>query len=105
MAGLVAGVLAMNYIDQIAEAIRREVSPDKLPNENTTSLFRLYAVLALAKGTGVALEDVHNAWSAWMIGNDPSHESIKPFEELSPEVQREDEPYVDAIRAVAARFP
>lgn len=94
----------MNYIDRIAEAIRHEVSPSKLPDEDTAPLFRLYAVLALAKGTGTTLRDVHNAWSAWMIGSDPNHESIRPFNELSPEVQAEDEPYVNAIRTVAGRL-
>jgi hypothetical protein len=93
----------MNYIDRVAETIRRRVSPDKLPEENTAALFRLYAVLALAKGEDVTLEDVHNAWSAWMIGRDPNHESIRPFKELRPEVQREDEPYVKAIHAAVAK--
>lgn len=97
-------MLAVNYIDQIADAIKYEVSPGKLPDENTTLLFRLYAVLALAKGTNVTLEDVHNAWSAWMIGSDPNHESIRPFGELSLSTQREDEPYVRAIRTVADRL-
>lgn len=91
-----------NYLDEIAEKIQREVSPDKIPDEDTIPLFRLYAVLALAKGTDVALEDVHNAWSAWMLGEDPNHESIKPFKELSRKVQGEDQPYVEAIRKVAS---
>lgn len=103
--GLLAGVLAMNYIDRVAEAIRREVSPEKVPDEDTIPLFRLYAVLALVKGIDVTLEDVHNAWSAWMLGCDPNHRSIKPFAELSPEVQWEDEPYAEAIRTVADRLP
>lgn len=92
----------MNYIDEIADAIRSKVSPDQLPDENTAVLFRLYAVLVLAKGTGVTMRDVHNAWSAWMISSDPNHESIKPYDELSPDVKREDEPYLNAIRAVAS---
>lgn len=92
----------MNYIDEIADAIRSKVSPDQLPDENTAALFRLYAVLALAKGTDVTMRDVHNAWSAWMISSDPNHESIKPYDELSPDVKREDEPYLNAIRAVAS---
>lgn len=104
MAGLVVGLLAMNYIDQIADAIRQEVSPSKLPDDDTAALFRLYAVLALAKGMSVTLEDVHDAWSAWMIGNNPDHESIKPFKELTPQTQMEDQPYVDAIRTVASRL-
>lgn len=96
--------MVVNYLDRIADAIRWEVSPDKLPDENTIPLFRLYAVLALAKGVDVTLEDVHNAWSAWMLEHDPDHESIKPFSELGPEVQQEDAPYAKAIWAVAARL-
>jgi hypothetical protein len=94
----------MNYLDRIAAAIKQQVSSEKLPDEDTAALFRLYAVLALAKGSQVTLEDVHNAWSAWMIERDPGHESIRPLAELSPEVQREDEPYLNAIRVVAGRF-
>jgi hypothetical protein len=100
----VADLLVMNYLDRIADQIRREVSPDDLPDENTVQLFRLYAVLALAKGGDVTMQDVHNAWSAWMLQHDPEHESIKPYGELDPEVKREDEPYLTAIREVASRL-
>jgi hypothetical protein len=40
-----------------------------------------------------------------MTYGDPSHESIKPFALLSPETQRADQPFVDAIRKVAAQLP
>jgi hypothetical protein len=92
----------MNYLDQIADEIHRaahgdaEIDPDDLP------LYRIYAVLALAKGTKVTAEDVHDAWSAWCAGTQPNHRSIVPFEELSPRVQSMDEPYVAAIRRVAS---
>lgn len=94
----------MSYIDRVANAIRKEVSPDKLPDAETTSLFRLYAVLTLAKGKEVILSDIHDAWSAWMLEQDPTHEPIEPFDELSPEIQREDQAYVDAIRQVAGQL-
>lgn len=93
-----------NYIDDIADAIQQEVNPDKLPTRDTRALFRLYAVLALTKGEMVTLEDIHNAWSAWMLDHDPGHAAIKPFNELRPEIQRQDQPYADAIRIVAARL-
>ena len=64
-------------------------------------LYRLYAVLALTKGEAVTRRDVHDAWSAWTASFHPSHRSLKPFEELTPEVQELDQPYVDAIHAVA----
>ena len=98
------GVLPVNYIDQIAEAIKREVKANNVPADAGESLFRLYAVLTLAKGTQVTAADVHNAWSAWKIMTDPSHEAIKPFVELSPEIQAKDEPYVQAIQTVARRL-
>jgi hypothetical protein len=91
----------LSYVDEVAEAIRTHVASDRLPDADTKALFRLYAVLAFAKGEAVTLEDVHDAWSAWMSGRDPDHASLKPFDELSPDVQASDEPYLAAIHAVA----
>jgi hypothetical protein len=93
----------LSYLTEIADAIRFEVNPDLLPAGDTASLFRIYAVLALAKGDRVTAEDVHNAWAAWMTESDPDHPSIKPFNELSADAKRQDEPFVDAIRAALAR--
>lgn len=95
--------MGSTYIDRFARAIHDEIAPDKLPDAETTLLFRLYAVLALAKGAGVTLEDVHDAWAAWMAGIDPGHRSLRPFRELSDDVRLQDQPYVDAIHRVAAR--
>lgn len=96
----------MNYLDQLASEIRANVAADLLPADDTAVLFRLYAALALAKGEAVDAEDVHNAWAAWMSGQDPEHRSIKPFDELDRETQRADEPFVLAIRrALRARRP
>jgi len=64
-------------------------------------LYRLYAVLALAKGEGTTARDVHNAWCAWMLTVHPDHPSLKPFDELTMDVQRMDYLYVGAIRAAA----
>jgi hypothetical protein len=91
----------LNYIEELADAIRREVPRDALPDGDTAMLFRLYAALALAKGEQIRLDDVHDAWAAWMSGSDPEHPSLRPYPELSPHTQRSDQPYVDAIRAVA----
>lgn len=44
------------------------MAADALPDEDTSSLFRIYAVSLLAKGEEVTREDVHNAWIAWMLG-------------------------------------
>jgi hypothetical protein len=91
----------LSYIDALAEAIHRLVPPRLVPDGDTSALFRIYAVLAMAKGDRVVLEDVHDAWAAWMSGQDPSHRSLRPLGELPPEVRRSDQPYLDAIRAVA----
>jgi hypothetical protein len=91
----------LSYVDELADAIRRLIAPHLLPEGDTASMFRMYAVLALAKGDRVVLEDVHDAWAAWMSGQDPEHQSLKPLAELPAEVQRADQPYLDAIRAVA----
>lgn len=36
-----------------------------------------------------------------MQERDPGHRSLRPFEQLDAETQASDEPFVDAIRAVA----
>lgn len=92
----------MNYVDDIAQRIKREVPPDLLPEGDTDPLFRMYAVLALALGEKVRAENVHDAWSAWMSQSDPGHESIRPFDKLPGDVQSQDEPYAEALRKVAA---
>nr|MDT0525776.1 hypothetical protein [Streptomyces sp. DSM 41633] len=55
-----------------------------------------------AKGLRVTTEDVHNAWVAWMSEIDPTHESLIPFAELDKPTAADDEPYVVAIKSVAA---
>jgi hypothetical protein len=91
----------MSYLDELAVRIRAEV-PEPQRGENAMDLFRLYAVLALAKGESVDASDVHNAWAAWMQQREPDHESLRPFEELDEETQAADSPFVLAIRAVAS---
>lgn len=93
----------MTYLDKLAEEIRGAVAPDALPDEDTSSLFRIYAVLLMAKGHEVTHEDVHNAWTAWMLDKGETHESMVPFAELSAETQAEDSPFMVAVRTVARR--
>jgi hypothetical protein len=94
----------MSYLDDLATTIRDHaiaaglVTPD-LATCNLNSLFRLYAVLALAKGEAVTAEDVHNAWAAWRQDGDGDDSAVRPFRELDPETQDEDRPYVEAIRS------
>lgn len=95
----------MTYLDELAAQIERQIPAKVLPEGDTTLLFRLYALLALTKGHAVAAPDVHNAWAVWMQERDPSHHAIRPFDELDPETQAADEPFVEAIKVVAERAP
>jgi hypothetical protein len=61
-------------------------------------------VLARAKGTAVTAEDIHDAWVAWMADKDSGHDALKPFKELDPETRHEDDPFLVAVRTVAARL-
>ncbi|HEY7950427.1 MAG TPA: hypothetical protein VID51_06275 [Solirubrobacterales bacterium] len=94
----------MTYLDELADEIERHVPAEVLPDDDIRSLFRLYALLALAKGSSVEVADVHNAWAAWMQERDPSHRSLRPFEELDAETQASDIPFTEAIREVAERL-
>jgi hypothetical protein len=91
----------VNYIEEIARQIRAAIPAGKLPDEDTHALFRIYAVLVLAKGESVDAADVHNAWVSWMSGREPDHESLVPYDRLPPDIAAQDAPYVAAIRSVA----
>lgn len=99
----------MNYIDKIADKIGEKCDCKFTWAEKGTiidpdgynELLRLYAVLCLIKGVETTMKDVHDAWSAWTSPTDPNHRSLVPFDELTKKVQDYDQPYVDAIRAVA----
>ena len=96
----------MNYIDEIAQAIRARVEPGyRLPETDIERLFRMYAVLALVKGIGVTAKDVHDAWAAWECDRKPQAPSIVPFVQLPAETQRLDEPFVAAIHAAVSECP
>ena len=94
----------MSYIDELAAQIRQQVPPEVLPVDDTRQLFRMYALLALAKGTAVTPADVHNAWAVWMLERNPDHSAIRPFDELTAAAQASDEPFAEAIRSVAERL-
>ena len=93
-----------NYVEELAEVIHSLVNPEVLPDENSRILFRIYAVLAIAKGPDVTAEDVHAAWAAWMTSVDPNHISLVPFDQLDFESKAADMPYVEAIRIAAERY-
>lgn len=87
----------MTYIDAVVQDI------DALVPGCDLDLLRLYAVLVLVRGADVTRADVHHAWAAWRVATKPDHRSLVPFEDLTAEVQALDDPYVEAIRTVAAR--
>ncbi len=91
----------MTYLDDLAATIRGYAPANGLPTPKLDSLFRLYAVLALAKGEAVTDEDVHNAWAAWTQDNDADQSEVRPFSELDQATQAEDGPYAEAIRSAA----
>ncbi len=93
----------MSYLESLAAEIEQVVPRELVPEQDTSALFLIYAVLLLAKGQDVAREDVHNAWVAWMTSRGEQHESMVPFEELPPDTQAEDSPFVVAIGTVARR--
>ncbi len=94
----------MTYVLEIAEQIRQQVGPHRLPDADTRTLFEIYALLALTRGVETTRRDVHDAWVVWMLWRGEEHESMVPYENLPADVQAEDEPFAAAVRSVAAQF-
>lgn len=92
----------MNYLEALAKEIQQAVPVDALPDDDTSALFLIYAIVLLARGENTGREDVHNAWVAWMTIKGQQHNSMVPFAELPPETQAKDSPFVIAIRTVAS---
>lgn len=96
---------ATDYITKRALEIANYVEPGVAIGNKLLELYRIYAVLSYCKGIETTAGCVHDAWSAWQAGQNPSHKSLKPFEDLTDEVRRLDDPYVMAIHAaVNAEF-
>jgi hypothetical protein len=91
----------VTYLEELAEDIRAAVPEGALPDVDTGDLFLTYAVLLLAKGEQVSIDDVHNAWVGWMVARGERHGAMVPLEELAPETQAKDLPFAVAIRRVA----
>lgn len=94
----------VNYLENIANQIKEELSVELRPTTDADALYRSYALLALVAGQGVTLENVHDAWSSWRSATDRDHAAIRPFAELDMETKEKDRPYVEAIRKVASRL-
>ncbi|OLZ68620.1 hypothetical protein AV521_21075 [Streptomyces sp. IMTB 2501] len=93
----------MTYLDSLAALIRSCLPPHAKPPAYSDGLFRLYAVLLLAKGDQVTDEDVHNAWCAWMQTVNSDHKALIPFSDLDPATRAADTPYTEAIHAATRR--
>lgn len=91
-----------DYITERALKIFVLAHPGGTLSDDDIALYRTYAVLSFAKGTDTTAEDVHDAWSAWTAATRPEHRSLKPFADLSPEVQQMDDLYVYAIHQASA---
>ena len=88
----------MTYLRSLAAQIANSVGPDSTSSsDHAEALFLIYAVLARSKGTSTDARDVHDAWVAWMLIRGADHPSMVPFDELAPEVQQQDAPFVAAI--------
>lgn len=85
----------MNYIETFLAELG-----DQLPDCDA-QLLRYYALLGIVKGTGVTLQDIHDAWAVW--ANDSPALTIL-FRGRMTEVQEWDVPYRDAVTAVARKL-
>jgi hypothetical protein len=93
--------VAMNYIEQLATEIYETVNQCPMPDEQRL-LYLFYAGLALAVGTSVTPEQVHDAWCAWASAQGVEHPCLRPYSELDPRTRQLDVPFADAIRTVMA---
>jgi hypothetical protein len=82
----------VSYVDAARTVLTRE-----MPDE-AAGLVDLYLLLAMCKGVDVTARDVHHAWAIWRSRAVPAHAAIVLFDDLPPEKQRLDDPYVEAIR-------
>ncbi|MHA1615675.1 MAG: RipA family octameric membrane protein [Candidatus Thorarchaeota archaeon] len=89
------------YLDKIADRIRAHIPDDRMPDENAEELLRLYAILLRAKGTDITESDIHDAWSMWIAKYQEEHESLVPYEDLTPEVREQDSVFVSAVKQAA----
>lgn len=83
------------YVQTVIDALEEE-----LPNQSET-IIGLYALLAMSKGTGTTMEDVHDAWAVWRAYTRPDHPDLIPFDQLTDEVKAYDEKYLIAIQRVS----
>lgn len=92
-----------SYIDKLATRIQSSIDLGAVDDEDLL-LYRIYAVLLLAKGKNVTSEDVHNAWAVWACEHEPDSRNLVPFKDLPEDVQHKDDPYAEIIRRIAEQL-
>lgn len=90
--------MSKNYVQKIQDLLEEELHMKGTPYEG---LLETYGLLVLVVGENCTQENIHDAWSTWQNLTLPNHRSLKPFNELSEEVQDLDEPYRQAVIKVA----
>lgn len=90
----------MNYIEKIKVELEKELKM-KSEDWDWEGLLDVYVVLVLTVGKKCTKENIHDAWSVWQSRYNINHRSLKPFNELTKEVQDLDEPYHKAIIKIA----
>lgn len=89
----------MNYIQKVQDELEKRLKMRGTPYEG---LLETYGLLVLTVGKNCTQEHIHDAWSIWQNKTQPDHRSLKPFNELTKEVQELDEPYRLAVVEVAS---
>ncbi len=88
----------MNYVENVRHLLDGELQMSGTPYEG---LLDLYGLLVITVGTNCTNEHIHDAWSFWQNRTQHDHRSLKPFIELTKEVQDLDEKYRQAVMKVA----
>ncbi len=84
----------MNYVKKVKNLLEKELKMKGTPYED---LLDVYGLLVLTVGFECTNENIHDAWSIWQNKAQPNHKSLKPFDELTKEVQDLDEKYCQAV--------
>lgn len=87
-----------SYLRADAARLRANLPPKTAVSEE---LLLLYALLLRVKGAAVNASDVHDAWALWSDLQGQAGDDLLPYDDLPPEIQQRDSPYVEAIRRAA----
>jgi len=89
------------YIEEIATRVKNVWAPQCALTEGDRTIYLIFAILALTKGTDTTKEDVHHALDAWNVLIDPEFKGVVPFDEMPAYIQNSAQPFVDAIHKVS----